>query len=68
MIKFKERLKELRIQAGYTQQQIADKLHVSQQSYARYELGTGEPNLDMLVKISQIFEVSVDYMLGIIDY
>ena len=48
---FSSRLKELRIQAGYTQQQIADKLHVRQQSYARYELGTGEPNLDMLVKI-----------------
>ena len=64
---FSSRLKELRIQAGYTQQQIADKLHVRQQSYARYELGTGEPNLDMLFKISQIFELSVDYILGIID-
>lgn len=65
---FSERLRELRIGAGYTQQQMADLLLIRQQSYARYENGAGEPNLETLVKITQILDTSVEYLLGITDY
>ncbi len=65
---FSKRLKELRIAAGYTQQQMADKLCVRQQSYARYESNVGEPNLSAVVAISKIFDVSTDYLLGISEY
>ena len=61
---FPKRLKELRLQYGYTQQQIAELLHIKQQSYIRYEYGTGEPNLQTLVLLSDIYNVSVDYLLG----
>lgn len=62
---FSERLKELRKASGYTQQQIAEKLNVRQQSYMRYENGTGEPNLETVAAISKIFEVTTDYLLGL---
>ena len=65
---FSKRLKELRIAAGYTQQQMADKLNIRQQSYARYENNVGEPNLSTVVAISKIFDVSSDYLLGISDF
>ncbi|MBD5131137.1 MAG: helix-turn-helix transcriptional regulator [Clostridiales bacterium] len=64
---FAKRLRELRESYGYTQKQVAEKLHICQQSYARYEIDTGEPSLTTLVKLSQLFEVSVDYLLGISD-
>lgn len=65
---FSDRLKELRINANYTQHQIAEMLGVKQQSYARYENNTGEPTLDTVVKLCEIFDVSSDYLLGISDY
>lgn len=65
---FSKRLKELRTAAGYTQQQMADKLNIRQQSYTRYENNVGEPNLSTLVAISKILDVSSDYLLGISDF
>ena len=65
---FSNRLKELRVNANYTQQQIAEMLGMKQQSYTRYENNTGEPNLDTVVKLCKIFDVSSDYLLGISDY
>ncbi|MCH5161899.1 MAG: helix-turn-helix transcriptional regulator [Clostridiales bacterium] len=65
---FSKRLKELRIAAGYTQQQMADKLCIRQQSYTRYENNAGEPNLSTVVTISKIFDVSCDYLLGVTEY
>ncbi len=68
MIEFSRRLKELRIENGFTQQSIAEKLGIKQQSYARYEIGSGEPSLQTLVYITKIFGVTSDYLLGITDY
>ena len=65
---FAKRLKELRSENNYTQNFIASKLGIRQQSYARYERGVGEPNLDTLVSIAKLFNVSTDYLLGIADY
>lgn len=65
---FATRLRELRLEKGYTQQQIAEKLNIRQQSYIRYEYATGEPSLETLVKLAKIFEVSTDYLLGISEY
>ncbi len=64
---FPKRLKELRLQGNLTQTEIAEKLHIRQQSYARYEYGTGEPNLQTLYDLSEIFGVSTDYLLGKTD-
>lgn len=48
-----------------TQNEIATMLNMRQQSYIRYELGTGEPSLETLVKLAKIFGVSTDFLLGI---
>lgn len=50
-----------------TQQEIANLLNIRQQSYIRYEYGTGEPSLNTLIKIARIFDVTSDYLLGISD-
>jgi len=53
---------------GLTQRQIAEKLGISQPSYIRYENGSSEPKQEVLVKIADIFDVAVDYLLGRKDY
>jgi len=68
MVIFSKRLRELRVSSGMTQQQIAERLRIKQQSYARYEYGTGEPNLQTVAEIARIFDVSCDYLLGLTDY
>ena len=62
-----ERLRELRLAEGYTQTQISALLNLRQQSYLRYEKNKGEPSLETLVKIAKIFDVSIDYLLGVED-
>lgn len=59
------KLKELRKKLGYNQTQIANKIGVSQNAYSRYELGVAEPSQDCLVALSKLFNVSIDYLLGI---
>lgn len=61
---FQERIKEQRKLYGFTQRDIAEKLGISQPSYIRYENGSSEPSQENLVKIADIFDVSVDYLLG----
>lgn len=68
MVVFSERLKELRLEARMTQHQIAKRLKIAQSSYARYEYGKREPNLQTVVEIAKIFCVSCDYLLGLTDY
>lgn len=63
-MEFAERLKTLRKQVKLTQAQIAEKLNISQQAYASWERGVKKPTQDNLVKIAQILNVSVDYLVG----
>ncbi len=65
---FTNNLKNLRIQFGYTQAQLAEMLNIKQQSYSRYEKGTGEPNIATLCKLADIFDVSVDTLIGRVHY
>ncbi len=62
-----ERLKFLRKQHNLTQQQLADILHVSQQSIHKYEHNITHPDLDTLRNLANYFHTSVDYILGITD-
>lgn len=61
---FQERLLEQRKFYNLTQRELADKLNIAQPSYIRYEKGLAEPTLKNLVKLADIFDVSVDYLLG----
>lgn len=61
------RLKELRIQRGLYQKDIAAKLGVDRTTYVKYENGSSEPNHEMLQKLADIFETTTDYLLGRTD-
>ena len=63
-MEFAERLKTLRKQVKLTQAQIAEKLNISQQAYGSWERGVKKPTQENLVKIAQILNVSVDYLVG----
>ena len=64
---FPQRLKLLREEAGLTQKQLADKLGVSRGTIGMYEIGQRDPDTETLQKLSDIFGVSVDYLLGKTD-
>lgn len=63
-MEFSERLKNLRKQAHLTQVDVAEKLGISQPAYASWERGNKKPTQENLVKIAQILNVSVDYLVG----
>jgi transcriptional regulator with XRE-family HTH domain len=57
-------LKTLRKQKKLTQQDVADILCISQRTYSHYETGRTEPNIESLLKLSDIFNVPVDVIVG----
>ena len=57
-------LKKIRTQKGLTQQAVADGIQCSTTVYARYERGEREPSIEMLLRLSAFFDVTVDYLLG----
>ena len=67
MVDFGEKLKEVRIKAGLTQKQLADKLWLSKATVSYYEQSLRYPSPEMLIKLSNVFHVSTDYLLGIED-
>lgn len=62
-----KRLRGIRAELKYSQKYVAEKLFISQQAYAKYETGAAKPNPDMLLKIAELFNVSVDYLVGMTD-
>ncbi len=67
MVVFQKTLIEQRKINKLTQRQVAEYLGISQPSYIRYENGQSEPTLTNLVKLADLFDVSVDYLLGRTD-
>ena len=61
------KIKELRAEIGLTQSKLAKLLGVNQTAIGKYERGDLEPNIENLIKLSNIFEVSVDYLIGSVD-
>ena len=57
-------LRVLRESRGYTQQQVADMVGVSQKSIQKYETTKYEPDIKTLIRIADVFDVSVDYLVG----
>ena len=65
---FFERLYELRVESGLSRTQLAEKLNVSVRLISYWENGQRECDFDMLIKIADLFSVSIDYLLGRKDY
>lgn len=60
-------LKLLRTEMGISQQQLADKIMVSQQSVNKYENHGVEPDINTLIRIADYFNVSIDFLVGRVD-
>ena len=67
-VKFSTRIKELRIEKGVRQQDIAKIFNISVSTVYCWEAGDVEPSYYMLMKLSKYFDVSSDYILGLEDY
>ena len=63
VLKF-ENICSLRIDNGYTQKQIGEYLGISQNTYSQYEIGVLNYPIDVLMKLADFYNVSVDYLLG----
>lgn len=64
MLEFGERLKQLRVGQGYTQQKLADALGVSKSAISMYENGVREPELALIQKMTQLFGVELECLIG----
>ena len=61
---FGERIKELRNNHTWTQQELGDRLGVSKQSVSNWENGNIMPSIDVLVRMSDLFQTTTDYILN----
>lgn len=59
-----ENIRNLRIDNGYTQKQIGEYLGISQNTYSQYEIGILNYPIDVLIKLADLYNVSIDYLLG----
>ena len=61
---FSKRLKELRKKHGYSQNEVAIYCDITEKAYQNYELKTRLPKIDVLVKIADLYKISLDYLVG----
>jgi putative transcriptional regulator len=59
-----DNLKMLRKEKGFSQEELASKLHVVRQTVSKWEKGLSVPDADLLVQIAEVFEVPVSRLLG----
>lgn len=62
-----KRLKKLRQAKGYSQNEVAIYADITEKTYQNYELMTREPKLEILIRIAEVYNVSLDYLVGLTD-
>jgi len=62
-MKFAEKIQNLRKSKNFSQEELAEKLDISRQSVSKWESGLAMPEIDKLVMLSEMFEVTTDYLL-----
>jgi len=62
-----ERLKEIRLNIGFTQKQVCERLNIEIGTLSGYELGRRSPNPERLSELAKVYNVSIDYLLGNVD-
>ena len=60
-----DRIKKLREQNGITQTELAQKLNITRSSVNAWEMGISAPSTQNIIEISELFDVSTDYLLGV---
>lgn len=63
-----DRIRLLRTENNLSQETLARKIQSNQKQISKWERGQIEPNIDMMKKLADYFEVSVDYLIGRADY
>ena len=61
------RLRDLREDADLKQKDIAEFLHIKQNTYSQYENGQRQLPIDVLIKLARFYKVTTDYILGLTD-
>lgn len=62
-----ERIRALREDRDWTQQQVADLLYINRRTYGAYENGVNAMSPEILIRLAEIYETSVDYLLNLTD-
>lgn len=62
-MEFNNRLYNLRKQKGFSQEELASKLNVSRQTISKWEIGDSTPDMEKLITISELFEISLDELV-----
>ena len=62
-----QRIRELRLEHGLTQHELAQILHTTQKSISKYETEYLDLNTDIIISFCKYFNVSADYLLGLTD-
>lgn len=63
-VQLNQRLRSLREKCGFTQEQVAKTLNIDRSSYTYYETGKTEPSIASLIKLSNLFKVPIEDLLG----
>ena len=61
---FKEQLKLVRVQKGFTQKQLADAVAINRSTIGHWETGIREPDIDYLCRLADVLDVSLDWLTG----
>ena len=62
-----QRIQDLRTDADMSQKQLSEILHISQRSYSHYETGSRNIPVEMLIRLANYYDISVDYLVGRTD-
>ena len=62
-----QRIQDLRTDADMSQKQLSEILHINQRSYSHYETGSRNIPVEMLIRLANYYDISVDYLVGRTD-
>ena len=68
LLSINERLRYIRKEFGYTQKELAEKIELTERQYCNIECGRSIPSLDTIIKIADIYNVSIDYIVERTDF
>lgn len=62
-----QRIQDLRIDSDLSQKQLGEVLHISQRSYSHYETGSRRIPIEMLIRLADYYDTTIDYLVGRTD-
>lgn len=62
-----QRIQDLRIDSDLSQKKICEILHISQRSYSHYETGSRNIPIEMLIRLADYYDTTIDYLVGRTD-